>query len=215
VNYFHDKTKQLYQYEVYNLAAHIALKTESKRILDVGCGSGEKLAILAGEGFDTLGIDFGANIMRCKETYPNLMWKEWDLSKPHQIQLSSEDISDAVVISADVIEHLLQPEYLVDNLLVLLKKGATAVVLSTVDRDVHSGVNKYGPPNNPTHIREWTLWELTSFLSERGLPIKYAGHTESYLGGKERGTTTIVASYQDIIVDWREVKNHYENWKPS
>lgn len=167
MNYFHDQTKQLYQYEVYNLAAHLALSTESKRILDVGCGSGEKLVILADQGFDTIGVDFGPNIMKCKDIYPKLKWMEWDLSKPDEIQISLDDISDSIVITADVIEHLLQPEYLVT----LLKRGTTAVVLSTVDRDVHSELSKYGPPSNPTHIREWTLWELTSFLSDKDFPL--------------------------------------------
>src|SRR5215831_1019668 len=69
-----------------------------------------------------------------------------------------------LVICADVIEHLPEP----DGLLRYLQSIAPCwIVLSTPDRDVVGA--RYGtmegPPKNIHHVREWNMPEFRSYIS--------------------------------------------------
>jgi 2-polyprenyl-3-methyl-5-hydroxy-6-metoxy-1,4-benzoquinol methylase len=82
-----------------------------KRIIDIGCGRAGKLAAFAGE-FEIIGYDYGDNIAYCQQTYPNGQWHVADL----ETQIVDAYFTGSVVICADVIEHLVKPDALIETL---------------------------------------------------------------------------------------------------
>jgi SAM-dependent methyltransferase len=186
--YFHDEGMEaVWQPDVYPEAATLARVLGSHRIVDLGCGDGSKLVQLAPE-FEIVGVDFGPNIAACKERYDVGTWIEFDLDSEKPLPL--DDFEGAVMVCADVIEHLVHPERVLTRIRAALDSGADAVVLSTPERDLAEGPGHRGPPTNPTHVREWNADELRKFLESLGLEGRF-GLTRSndYL---DKLTTTFV-----------------------
>lgn len=164
-----DGSGPVWQPDVYTHAAAIAGVLGTRKIVDVGCGSGKKLVALAAEGFDVVGVDFGDNIRACRATHPVGRWVEFDLSdREGSIPLDAADWAGAVVVNSDVVEHLAEPEHLMRQLARALRSGALAVVISTPDRVRTFGNDHLGPPPNPAHVREWERTEFEAFLRSQG-----------------------------------------------
>lgn len=164
-----------WQADVYRQAAHLARQVNIKRLIDLGCGQGGKLAPY-GDSFDIAGIDFGANIDACKRLRPGGQWVSLDLNK--QV-VAAGAFRDSVVICADVIEHLPTPEYLLQTFQQACMTAAY-VLVSTPDRfRVYNGHDHDGPPGNPYHVREWSHNELETLFLAQGLPVRWSGWTIS------------------------------------
>jgi len=129
--YFNDvlSDSHLWQTDVYRLAAKLARKAHVKRIIDIGCGRAGKLKAFVDE-FETIGYDYGANIDHCKQTYPAGQWHVADL----ETEVIAADFSGSVVICADVIEHLINPDALIKSLR-NAAESAAYVLVSTPDRE--------------------------------------------------------------------------------
>jgi len=171
-NYFDDfgpTAPTVWQPDVYRLADQIGT-----RIIDVGCGKGLKLRELA-KRHEVTGIDFGVNIEFCRR-HPFGTWREHDLERPGDLPVQSATYHGAVVICADVIEHLVNPMPLLEKLRKAAKAGAT-VLLSTPERVLHYGPGHRGPPPNPAHVREWSLGELRQLLEHASLRVMSMGLT--------------------------------------
>ena len=157
----------VWQPDVYLEAASLAALLEAATIVDVGCGSAEKVAVFRDE-YKIVGVDFGVNIEACRARYD---WGDWigaDLDDDDSpLPLSS--LSDSIVVCADVIEHVVHPERLLRKLRDLLERGATALVLTTPERDLRRGRKHIGPSPNVAHVREWALDELRGFMADEGL----------------------------------------------
>lgn len=160
----------LWQWDAYTMALAIAKETKAEWVIDLGCGSGEKLEMLFGD-FERIGLDHGENIERCITEYPDSLWNTADLEKADFASASR----DAVIICADVIEHLKNPRPLLRRL-AKLAPNVKGIVISTPDRDLTHGVGHNGPPPNPGHVREWNKAELVEYLTSIGFPIKTVGH---------------------------------------
>ncbi|MDQ7033860.1 MAG: hypothetical protein Q9P01_03195 [Anaerolineae bacterium] len=172
--YVEEPSDIIWQHHVYALAVYIARRLRCETIIDVGCGNGEKLRVFQGE-FEFFGLDYGANLAYCRETHSFGTWIEVNLEDSDAYpQFSTDVLSKSVIICADVIEHLVDPTYLLETL-VKWSMDAKAVILSTPERDMVHGFDDMGPPTNPHHVREWSLWELNQLLAHRSLPIKYMG----------------------------------------
>jgi SAM-dependent methyltransferase len=161
------------QPDVYSTAARVARELGGRQIIDVGCGDGAKLAQLHPE-FEVVGVDFGPNIEECRRKYPFGTWIEQDLGRPDPIAV--EPGEGDVVISADVIEHLVDPGELLAKLRALLDK-AGAVVISTPDRERWRGRDDLGPPVNPAHVQEWKAAEFARYLRSSGFQSGSVGYT--------------------------------------
>jgi SAM-dependent methyltransferase len=157
----------VWQPDVYTTAAAIARTLGAKRIIDVGCGSAAKLVPLH-PALEIVGIDYGANLDGCRARYPWASWRHHDLEEETPLPVSDEELQDAVLISSDVIEHLVRPELLVRKLAMGLRAGARAVIISTPERERTWGPLQLGPPPNVAHVREWTQGELAAFLESEG-----------------------------------------------
>ncbi len=165
----------VYQPHVYELALRCARLSGAKKIIDIGCGSCEKLSAVA-DAFQIVGIDNEAGIALARERLPQGRFRALDLEQGLP-GVSPHLFDDAVVICADVIEHLVSPEPLAAALAEAAQR-ARFVVISTPDRERARGLGDLGPPANAAHVREWTAGEFRRFLTHTGFPANTAvGYT--------------------------------------
>lgn len=163
-----------WQADVYRLAAALARKVGAKRLVDIGCGRGGKLVPYRHD-FQIVGIDYGSNIEACVQEYPSGHWIATDLNAE---VVDAATFQDAVVICADVIEHLPTPDALIETLR-NAAEAAQYVLVSTPDRLRVHKKDHDGPPVNQYHVREWTLAELEAWFTAESLPVRWAGWTIS------------------------------------
>lgn len=180
----------VWQPDVYATAEALALEHGSRRIIDIGCGDGAKLSSLS-LGFEAIGLDLPRVVARARKTYPHVSWIEHDLERPEPLPLDAEQLSQAVVVAADVIEHLRSPRHLLRALRLALEH-CDAVILSTPERDLTWGSEHNGPPPNPAHVREWNQAELLTFLRQEGFKHGRMELTRSHDHTEAKDTIMVV-----------------------
>jgi hypothetical protein len=142
--------KDEWQDEVYKKAKEIFVREDLKSVWDVGCGSGFKLMKYFCD-FKTIGTDLEKTVDFLNEEYPK---REWTTGVP-----TSADM----VICADVLEHLIDP----DKMMQLI--GSTKpswIVLSTPERDRRNVEPRLGPPSHWPHCREWNRAEFKAYAED-------------------------------------------------
>lgn len=142
-----------WQYEVYQLAYTIAKIIPKKPVLDIGCGSGYKLINIFND-FDTLGVELKFSYDILVEKYPN---KKWELKTP----IPPNDTFGIVILS-DVIEHIIDPDDMISYINLI---NFDYLIISTPNRD-DTRLSQDGPPNNESHVREWSFNEFHQYLSQ-------------------------------------------------
>jgi SAM-dependent methyltransferase len=157
-----------YQFSVFSIVRdYIKQNPEVKSIIDIGCGSAYKINhFLRNLPIEITGVDQGFAVESGKNKYPYMHWIEDDFSRPASKELGSFDL----IISSDVIEHLVNPDLLLDRIRMCMKADSV-VFLSTPERDLVRGYDSMGPPANPLHVREWNKLELSDYISSRGFQI--------------------------------------------
>jgi SAM-dependent methyltransferase len=152
-----------YQKEVYIYAQSLMKLHNFNTVVDVGCGSGYKLVKYLGE-YDTTGIETEPCISFLRKKYPSLKWLDSGEAeksfKPHTIKAD-------VVICSDVIEHIVDPDNLIEFLLSI---DSTYYVISTPCRNRLVEFFDRKPldaPINKCHVREWTMDEFKQYISKR------------------------------------------------
>lgn len=167
---YHDTLEDsvTYQVPVYQKAAEAAQSLAGGSVLDIGCGLGTKLVqLVAPHCREITGVDFPATIEHCRAVHRQGRWLAADFT---DASFSLSETFD-VIIAADVIEHLLDP----DRLLAVIAAHSherTSVILSTPERDLRRGPKDMGPPGNPAHVREWNQEEFTAYVTSRGFVIR-------------------------------------------
>lgn len=190
----------VWQPDVYGDAGRIAARVGAHRIVDVGAGDGTKLAALH-PAYDIVGIDFGANVERSAQRYPFGSWRHHDLDSPGPLPVTPEELAGAVIVCSDVIEHLRAPEILLDTLRAALG-SASALLISTPERDLWHGVRSPGPPRNRHHVREWSIREFEHLLRGAGLPHLSIGLTRANDQTEEAFTIeALVTPTQAVLED--------------
>lgn len=166
-----DGAEVTFQPDVYGFAEWVCDAIGLTIIVDVGCGWAEKLADIHSRHPDWVidGLDYGANITYCIDTYDWGTWLDADLENELVIQAEG-----AVLVCSDVIEHLVDPRPLVRS---IRESQAEVVLISTPERDVQYGYDHMGPSNNLCHVREWNAAELKCFLEQEGLVVDHVGLT--------------------------------------
>jgi len=181
-DYFIDEPEGItWQPDVYPLAADLAVKIGSNKIVDIGCGRALKLAKLHTRypDWDFIGIDYGENITWCKEHRRFGTWIEADLESGKTLGKGKLAVENSTLICSDVIEHLVNPLPLLRLIRNLLRQGAAAVIFSTPERDLTRGKTDHGPPCNSCHVREWNLEEFKALLEWAGFKLIHLGLTRS------------------------------------
>lgn len=154
-----------YQPLVYEFALFAAARAQAKKIIDIGCGSASKLAPIQ-DSYEIVCIDTQEGIKLAQSTLKQAKFIEANLESGLQA-LPEELFDDAVVICADVIEHISNPMPLAQSL-AAIEKRCKFLFLSTPDRERARGLSHLGPPQNAAHVREWTAGEFTRFLKDAG-----------------------------------------------
>lgn len=157
-----------YQYQVYRKVAGLCRERKAVTLLDVGCGPGIKLDRIHRllPHLRITGVDQRDAIEYCRTHHAYGTWEVVDLNNPDDAFSVQAD----VIVCADVIEHIDQPDRLLAFISRSLRPGGAALI-STPDRDLLRGRGDPGPPGNPSHIREWSAPELRGFLEDSGFRV--------------------------------------------
>ncbi len=157
-----------YQLDVYRHAGALARNLNVRSVLDIGCGMATKLIeYIVPHCRNITGIDLPETIETCRQRHAIGRWIAGNLEDPGFSIREKYDL----IISADIIEHLRDP----DRLLELIRAAsheATEVVLSTPERDLRRGPGHAGPPVNLAHVREWNANEFRAYLGSRGFSLR-------------------------------------------
>lgn len=159
------------QRDVYEFCFEFMMQKNLHKIVDVGCGSGYKLINILG-CFDTIGIETEPCYSFLLNKYPS---RKWLISGENEKTFKKYDelAKPDVVICSDVIEHIVNPDTLLDFLLSLNSKY---YIISTPCRYILCNHPKFrnhferswnGPPINPCHVREWTMNEFKEYMKTR------------------------------------------------
>lgn len=164
-----------HQPDVYKLAYYLAKKDKINHIVDIGSGNANKHVPYKDEGINLILIDHGNNLNNINSKLKNVITRiDIDLEK---IDKDMEfDLTNSIVILADVIEHIVDPDPLL-NYLSKISKECKYLLISTPDRERNWGVNHMGPPPNGAHCREWTLKEFSNLLEAYGISNYLLGFT--------------------------------------
>jgi hypothetical protein len=143
-----------FQLEVYQYARQVADRDELKSVCDVGCGSGFKL-VTNFYDLNTIGLEVPKIVQWLRKRWPGRRWQDCDFQNP---PLFAPDL----VMCSDVIEHLLEPNELLDF---IKRLKAKSIILSTPERDQLCNGTYDGPPHNVHHVREWNFAEFSAYIA--------------------------------------------------
>lgn len=170
VDYWNDdriESASRFQYDVYKDAVACLLsRTGSPALLDIGCGPPRKLAdLLSGRDVRIHLVDQPNTEVLARRLLPHAHFTPVDLET---IDIDLAERFD-VVICADVIEHLLDPDPCLAFIRRHLRPGGL-LFISTPERDVLRGPQcAYSP--HPMHVREWNRNEFRRFIESRGFTL--------------------------------------------
>jgi SAM-dependent methyltransferase len=142
-----------WQKKVYELSVAIMQRNAYRSVIDVGCGSAYKLITLFSD-YETIGIEISPFYEWLLEKYPDRKWLLFDAV--------TAGLKADLVICSDVIEHTAQPDEFMEFLNTL---QFNELILSTPERNIVAGYDDYGPPENPSHLREWNTDEFKQYVS--------------------------------------------------
>lgn len=156
----------LWQQPVYKFTAAFAEKIKPKTIVDIGCGTGHKLAkFLSDKAPNVVGFDQPSGTRIGKRLFPQINWQTGDLNQDEAWERLKETKPDLILCS-DVIEHLEDPVSFLKRVHQLMENDGY-FILSTPDRQVfmiEGDATELGPPRNPLHVREWAFHEMKQLL---------------------------------------------------
>ena len=173
-----------WQLEVYLYALGVLLKHNLKSVVDIGCGSGYKLVTYL-RNFNTIGYEVEKNIDLLKKRYPDKDWR---------ISTFSDPIDTDVIICADVIEHLVEPDIL---LAYLIDQKFKFLILSTPDRNLvypPQSIYRKGPPKNKAHVREWNSEEFLQYVSS------FFNIIDHKITNLRQSTQTIICNKKKLLI---------------
>ena len=143
------------------IVEHLAL-ANGKRLLDIGCGVGRVDILAAIKGFATVGIDiekkaitlakdnakkFGLD-MQCKFITGDIL-KQRNLSKQ----------TFDVIVCSEVIEHVSDPQKIIDFAYKLLKKNGLIILTTPNDPRLWSVLDEYAG-----HVKRFRVQEIKQLL---------------------------------------------------
>lgn len=149
-------------------------------LVDVGCGSGAKLRSIIRPGKRYFGYDYGKNLALARgyDRHKRVTWRELDFDDPFRLEQAAvpEMEQACIVVCADVIEHLRNPQ----RFLMWLRQFRNAqFIFSTPDRALIYPLDHNGPPANRAHVQEWSEFEFSDFLVAHSYKILASVHTRS------------------------------------
>jgi hypothetical protein len=159
------------QWDVYQLASEF----EQGVVIDVGCGGATKTKNFFHDRDEVVLVDYPGMIDSISWDAPNLRKIRVDLDRElmiPEVELESFVRKNALIICADVIEHLKDPRHLLRALAAMVLLNGNNLIMSTPDRSklLEKGIgNPLGPPQCKRHAQEWTAEEFEKFMASEGL----------------------------------------------
>jgi len=137
------------------LKAYLAAKPMVKGdLLEVGCGEGRGVDILATQVASYLGLDkIPEVISKLSEKFPNYSFKQAVIPPLSGIPSNTYD----TIVSFQVIEHISDDKLFLQELHRVLKPGGKAIISTP---NIHFSLSR-----NPWHIREYTPDQLKSLCA--------------------------------------------------
>lgn len=145
------------------------------RVLDVGCGNGHLVGLLAGRGFEAVGIDLSAEgIAVARRSHPEIRFEQLPADE-RVLETLGEPAFD-LVVSTEVIEHLYDPSAYFKGCFAALRHGGQLIV-STPFHNVAKSVlialsghfdDHYQPGRVGGHIKFFTRRSLTELAERHG-----------------------------------------------
>lgn len=137
--------------------------TTGKKILDIGCGEGYLVNMLAGHGFDSTGVDFSnIAIARAKRGEFSPAGKFNTVGKFVIAYITKtlpfSPCSFDNIVLGEVIEHFQDPDFLFKESIRLLRPSGRIILT----------VPAYPKAGFPEHVQEFTLDTLSTYLKKWG-----------------------------------------------
>lgn len=160
------KESQFFQYHIYEYASQLFNERGFSSLLDIGSGPGTKLKLQ----FDLEKLDL---VLIDQPGMRDIINKTIGAQEYYGLNIESDSIKLGrkfeMIICADVIEHLANPDSLLDLIKVHLQENGICII-STPDRDLRRGKSNLKSPNKE-HVREWNNEELNQYLVSSGFKV--------------------------------------------
>lgn len=154
-----------------------SVSIQSKKFLDVGCGEGFVLKFFKDSGWEIVGVDFSTHGIRTKNPELESFIIQGDVYEELN-SLKEKGSKFNVIFLGNILEHVLDPIALIDQLKKLLEKHGLLVI--TVPNDF-SDLQRFLLNNNlvneeywigyPDHLNYFNLDSLSKLLSDKNLPV--------------------------------------------
>lgn len=154
-----------YQWDVYEAAARLVRDRGLKSLVDVGSGPPVKLKSLMPAGLDICLVDQPNTARHAALMLPTALFCAANLEG----DFPAIDRTFDLVLCADVIEHLVDP----DRCLAFMRRLVAPhglLLISTPERESLRGKDCTHCPH-PMHVREWSFAEFGRFLASRGCEV--------------------------------------------
>ncbi len=143
-----------------------------KRVLDVGCGTGELVAHLAETGFEPLGIDPSVEAVAFAEAHDRRV------CCIALEELATCERFDAITL-LNVLEHVTKPVDMLERCKGLLRPGGLICIrvpndFSEIQVAAHSHLNKGAPWIVPDHVSYFDFRSLRALLEHVRLDVVYS-----------------------------------------
>jgi len=173
------KLEKLYRFHLLNYEARKVLKNtglSSGKLLDVGCGTGDRLQVFREKGFDTFGVEFSSSARYAKEQL-KLNVFEGDLFAAH-----FTDDSFDIVTMYNVLEHLHDPaEMLREARRILKKEGFLIIQVPNIDSlQFKLFKNKWIAIDVPRHLYYFNPDMIKSYLTKQGFEMIKIDHFNNW-----------------------------------
>lgn len=161
------KMARYYQFQVYRRGQQLIRQHHLWSVLDIGCGPALKLeALIAPVCGDIVGLDEPGVIEWCQKNLRFGQFMTYDIERDSFLLNRRFDL----VICADVIEHLANPDKLLSDIRTATH-GGSWILLSTPDRDRLRGAGCLRSPK-AEHVREWNFIELAAYVKSQGFVVR-------------------------------------------
>jgi SAM-dependent methyltransferase len=160
------QSSSLYQYHVYGEAQKIFKANGFTSLIDIGSGPGTKAKHFFSKICNNVSLADQPSVANVvNEVYPSAKFIPLNLER----DLISDSRNYDMIICSDVIEHLEDPDKLINQIKNLMATSSIGI-LSTPDRVFRRGKDSVKSPNDQ-HVREWSKDELKAYLEFHGLTI--------------------------------------------